>query len=125
MPVKISITRETGPEDVPGILEVFAKHGNDVLGAVDELAARLERRAINQLKAQAPKGRPGRPTGLISVDIRKIKQVREELTQPEFARILKISVDTLQRAENQGVATKATIRKINNFAKKSGLSLSL
>jgi DNA-binding transcriptional regulator YiaG len=66
-------------------------------------------------KSPARKGRP-----VILVDGERIKELRGEYTQALFARLCKVSVDALQRAERRGRSSEKTIRKIVGKLQRQG-----
>lgn len=63
-----------------------------------------------------PEGRRGRPQ-LDAIDGQEVIKLRDDYSQVQFARIVKISVDVIQRAE-AGTASEQTIIKLCRYAKK-------
>ena len=86
------------------------------------LTANVSEKHIKQKDANK---RQGRPKGLTPVNGTLIKQARADLSQPAFARLCKISVDRLQRAENGGVATNETLARILAATKRLGRPVTL
>jgi hypothetical protein len=99
--------------------ELIALAGK-VVGADDKIARFGDESFVTAAESPAKKG--GRP--VILVDREKIKELRGESTQTVFARLCKISVDALQRAENDGRSSNKTIRQIVRRLRSKGRDIS-
>jgi DNA-binding transcriptional regulator YiaG len=87
--------------------------GSTVLEAVGATAEDIP------LTAKATRLRGGRPVETAAaIDGKELRELRGDTAQTVFARMCKISVDTLQRAEC-GDASRQTIRKIERYLKRS------
>jgi hypothetical protein len=64
----------------------------------------------------------GRPKALLAIDGKKIRTLRGRLSQTAFCLGRKISTDVIQKAEG-GLATRRTVEKICEIAKKKGQNL--
>jgi len=62
----------------------------------------------------------GRPPGLLIIDRAMAKDIRGSLSQSTFGDFWKLSPDTIQAAENQGLATRETIDKLLGAARVNG-----
>jgi hypothetical protein len=67
-------------------------------------------KVVDSARPDLPAKKGGRP--VILVDGERIKELRGESSQTAFARLCKISVDALQRAERRGRSSEKTIRRI-------------
>jgi len=98
--------------------ELIALAGK-VVGADDKIAAFGGESFVTAAESPAKKG--GRPVILVDGD--KIKELRGEQTQTVFARLCKVSVDALQRAERLGRSSEKTIRKIVRRLQRHGVKI--
>lgn len=77
---------------------------------------------LKSSKAVGSRGKTGGRPSAVAVIGEKVKELRDDLSQPTFARRTKLSIDVIQRAE-AGKATQRTIQKLCKFAKSKGLLL--
>lgn len=89
-----------------------------------ELGARSaywESKAVSTKRTTDPSAKSGRPRAVAIIG-EKVTELRGELSQGTFTRVTKLSADVIQRAE-RGEATGRTIRKLCQYAKSKGFSL--
>jgi DNA-binding transcriptional regulator YiaG len=84
-------------------------------------SAYWESKAVSTKRTTDHTAKGGRPPALAIVG-EKITELRDETSQATFARLTKLSIDVVQRAE-RGEATARTIRKLCKYAKSKGFSL--
>jgi hypothetical protein len=98
----------------------------DLCGVPPDIRGAAGRPPISEPQRSTPiRGRitsGGRPRALAIVG-EKVIDLRGDTSQKTLARLTRLSIDAIQRAEN-GEATERTIRKLTKFAKSKGVQLS-
>jgi hypothetical protein len=106
--------RASGPIAPPEIRQTAMQ------GDLDGAEANVEAGTAASLALDSS-AKGGRPPALAIVG-EKVSELRGDRSQPTIARLTKLSVDVIQRAE-QGQATPKTIKKLCQFAKSIGFPL--
>jgi len=101
------------------LAEINAKYGSDARVVFEQLALRLELRALAEVKAKQTAGKGGRPVKP-GLDGETIRLARSTTPKATFADLCGISVDTLDRAERNGGSSEETTRKITEYLKTLG-----
>ena len=118
---KLSITIGNEHDDLSSFIrdlaEIKAKYGPDLSVIGQRRADQLDRRAIEQMKADFLPGKGGRPAEkpLDGAEVDTVKAVLDAQSQPALARRLDISVDTVRRVLRGESPSGKTRRKIRKF----------